>query len=78
MSKCSTTRAPTSGATREEIGDENIELLLIEFLECFLGVVGADGAITLHFQDFATEASENFMVVDEENSFHGAYLRRRT
>lgn len=54
-----------------EISYEDVEFLAIEFLESFLGVEGADGLIALHFQDLATEASKNLVIVDEEDSFHG-------
>src|SRR5258708_3681480 len=40
-----------------EIRDENVEILLIEFLQRFLCTVSAYGFVALHLEDFAAQAS---------------------
>jgi hypothetical protein len=32
--------------------------------------VGANGAVALHFQNFAAQPRQNLMVIDEQNGLH--------
>src|SRR2546423_11701049 len=53
-----------------EVSDENVEILLVKFLERFLGTVGADGFVALHLENLAAEPRQHFVVVDEQDGFH--------
>src|SRR4051794_37230740 len=59
-------------AFHPEVRDQNVEVILAEFFQRLIGVIGGDGTITLHLQYLAAQACQHLMVVDKEDGFHNA------
>ena len=59
-------------AFHAEVCNQDIEVLLVEFLQRVAGVIGADCPIALHLQDLAAQARQNLMIIDEKYRFHFA------
>src|SRR5205085_10375291 len=63
-----------------KVGNENVEILLVKFLQRFLGAVGANRLVALHLKDLAAQSRQNLVVVDKQDGFHAhgtffCYLR---
>src|SRR5437660_5168859 len=65
----------TIHAFHAEVGDQDVEVFFIEFLQRIFAVVGAYRPVALHFLNFTTESCQYLMVIDEEDGFHGCLLR---
>src|SRR6185369_11815928 len=66
----------TVHAFHAEVGDQDVELFPLELLNRVLRVVGAHCAVTLHLEDFTTQARQHFVVVNKQNCFHRNFTRR--
>ena len=62
-------------AFHAKVSDQDVEVLLLELLQRVRSVVGGYGFIALHFQDFAAQACQYLVVINEQNGFHRVALR---
>src|SRR5579859_2531091 len=61
-------------AFHAEIGYQEIKILFFKFPQGIGGVERAHGTVTLHFQNFAAEPRQYFMIVNEQDGFHERLL----
>src|ERR1035441_6851382 len=64
----------TAHARHLEGRDQKVEFLLFEGPQRFGCIRGRNGSVPFRTQDVTRQAAENFIIIDDENFFHGVLL----